>query len=92
MHYDPVLAALELTFLPRTGDTVSIRIPALSGNPIITVVHFRAGSARKGKVVLRCPTGPNDARGNIQLTWKPSTGWFCWMLGKKYSPVHVNRA
>jgi hypothetical protein len=91
MKANLVQHTLGMTYLPNSGDPVAIRIPELSHNPICTFVRGRTGSYRNGKVVLYCPTGPGDTQGNIQLIWKPSTGWFCWMLGKKYSTVQVDR-
>lgn len=86
-----IMQALDVSYLPRSGDPVEVHIPALSDNPICTTVYQRTGGFGKGKIVLYCPTGPTDLRGNLQLIWKPSTKWFAWLLGKKYVNVTVGR-
>ncbi len=92
MRTDALLTALGLTFIPTVGALVSIHIPALSANPIQTYVRRAVGSPRRGKLTLYCLAGPDDTFGSIIVIWKPSTGWFCWLAGKPYTNVRLERA
>ncbi len=89
MREDAVLQALGITFVPNVGDAVALHIPSLSSNPVLTFVRYRAGSVRQGKIQLGCMSGPGDAHGSIHVIWKPSTGWFCWLMRKRYDNVRV---
>lgn len=76
--------------LPTQGDSVRLYIPELSPMPIVTFVTYRRGNFRK-TVHVACMTGPSDRHGSIQVIWKRKTGWFCWLLGKRYAPVELER-
>lgn len=79
-------------YIPTYGEQVRLSIPELStSSSIVTYVTYREGGGRKQKVLFRCMVGPNDGTGSIQVLWKPSTGWSCWMLGKPYRNVRVER-
>jgi hypothetical protein len=79
-------------YVPRVGDTVRIVAPEVAASPIITFVALTSGSSGKAKLNVWCMSGPGDKRGNIQLIWKPSTGWFGWILGQRIGQVRLGPA
>lgn len=81
-------------FIPKLFEPVSVRIPALSSDPVYSVVYAE-GSEKRRKITLYCSQGNPTKTISMQLIWKPGnpgTGWVCWLLGKKYENVAVGRA
>lgn len=72
---------------PQLWATIAVTLLDVSRNEIYVTVYSREGSVRQGKIRLLCKAGEGGQP--LQLIWKESTGWACWLCGKRYFNVAV---
>lgn len=68
--------------MPEIGNLLEIRI--ISGDSISTIyvrAIMRKGSVKKRKITVQARADSQAVP--VYLIWKPSTGWICWIAGKK---------
>ncbi len=72
---------------PQLWVTIAVTLLNVSRNEIYVTVCSREGSVKQGKIRLFCRAGQGEQP--LQLIWKESTGWVCWLSGEKYINVTI---
>jgi len=70
---------------PQLWATIAVTLLDVSRNEIYVTVCNREGSVKQEKIRLLCKAGQGEQP--LQLIWKESTGWICWLSGKRYNVI-----